>query len=101
MSRRGSPTLIGFDQAETWDRIWHRFTLMVEREISPYPMVFNRSRKDLLCFQRWVIAMGGLYRFISWGDYERETKSAESVEAWKPYADRLKAALPKLQKEAA
>lgn len=93
--------LIGFDPAETWDRIWHRFTLMVERQISPYPMVFNRARKDLLSFQRWVIAMGGLYRFISWGDYERETKSAESVEAWKPYADRLTAALPKLQKAAA
>lgn len=92
--------LVGFDPAETWDRLWHRFTLMVEREISPYPMVFNRARKDLLCFQRWVIAMGGLYRFISWGDYERETKSAESVEAWKPYADRLAAALPKLRKAA-
>jgi hypothetical protein len=92
--------LLGFDPAETWDRIWHRFTKMVERGISPYPMVFNRSRKDLLCFQRWVIAMGGLYRFIAWNDYERGTKSEESVEAWKPYADRLKAVLPKLQKAA-
>ena len=45
--------------------------------------------------------MGGLYRFISWGKYERETKSAESVEAWQPYAERLMAVLPKLQKEAA
>lgn len=93
--------LLGFDKAETWDRIWHRFTSMVERGISPYPMVFDRSRKDLLCFQRWTIAMGGLYRFIAWGDYERETKSATSVEAWKPYQERLMAALPKLQKVAA
>lgn len=93
--------LIGYDAAETWPRIWHRFTLMIERGISPYPMVFNRSRKDLLCFQRWVIAMGGLYRFISWGKYERETKTKESVEAWEPFADRLMAALPKLQKEKA
>ena len=88
--------LIGFDPSETWDRIWHRFTKMVERGISPYPMVFNRSRKDLLCFQRWVIAMGGLYRFIAWDVYERETKSAESVEAWKPYAKRLREALPRV-----
>jgi hypothetical protein len=93
--------LIGFDKNETWDRIWHRFTKMVERGISPYPMVFNRARKDLLCFQRWVLNMGGMYRWISWGDYERGTKSAESLEAWRPFADRLLAALPRLQKEAA
>jgi len=88
--------LIGYDKAETWDRLWHRFTKMVERQINPYPMVFDR-RPELLCFQRWVIACGGQYRFISWGDYERTTKSAESVEAWKPYADRLAEALPKLK----
>lgn len=91
--------LIGYDKAETWDRLWHRFTRMVERGISPYPMVYER-RPDLLCFQRWVIAGGGQYRYISWGDYERETKTAESVEAWKPYADRLANALPKLKKAA-
>lgn len=84
--------LIGYDEAETWDRIWYRFTLMVERQISPYPMVYVR-RPDLLCFQRWVIAGGGQYRFIPWGDYERSTKSAESVKAWRPYADRLGRAL--------
>lgn len=72
--------LIGFDPAETWARIWHRFNRMIERGISPYPMVFNRDRKDLLCFQRWVIM--GLYRIISWGDYLSKTKSAESVRAW-------------------
>lgn len=72
--------LIGFDPAETWLRIWHRFNRMVERGISPYPMVFDRKRADLLCFQRWVIT--GLYRFVPWGDYERSTKSPESVLAW-------------------
>jgi hypothetical protein len=96
--------LIGYDPLETWGRIWHRFTRMVERGISPYPMVYaplgRDPRADLKCFQRWVIAAGGMYRWISWGNYERETKSAASVEAWKPYADRLRAALPKLQKAA-
>jgi hypothetical protein len=76
--------LIGFDPAETWPRIWHRFNRMVARGISPYPMVYDRARKDLLCFQRWVIT--GIYRFVPWGEYERSTKSAESVEAWKAAA---------------
>lgn len=72
--------LIGFDHTETWARIWHRFNRMVERGIEPYPMVYNRKRADLLCFQRWVIT--GIYRFVKWPDYERSTKSAESVTAW-------------------
>lgn len=76
--------LIGYDKAETWDRIWHRFKRMVERGIDPYPMVFDRSRSDLLCFQRWVIT--GLYRFVPWGEYRRETKSPESVTAWEEAA---------------
>lgn len=100
LERNGVPSkhlmaymLIGCDPEETWGRIWHRFTKMVEREILPYPMVFNRARKDLVCFQRWVIT--GYYRAKAWGDYERETQSPESVEAWKPYAERLEAALPR------
>lgn len=72
--------LIGFDKTETWERIWHRFNRMVERGIEPYPMVFDKSRRDLVCFQRWVIT--GLYRFVPWDKYERETKSAESMEAY-------------------
>lgn len=73
--------LIGYDPLETWGRIWHRFNRMVERGIKPYPMVYNRKRADLLAFQRWVVT--GLYRIVPWGDYERETKSAESVAAWR------------------
>lgn len=69
--------LVGFDGAETWERIWHRFRRMTARGIRPYPMVYDRSRRDLLAFQRWVIT--GLYRAVSWLDYKRETKTAESV----------------------
>lgn len=72
--------LIGYDESETWTRIWHRFNRMVERGIEPYPMVFDRRRADLLCFQRWVIT--GLYRAVPWTQYERETKSRESVDAY-------------------
>jgi hypothetical protein len=77
--------LIGFDKQETWDRIWYRFKRMVEREIEPYPMVFQERdqepRADLKCFQRWTNL--GLYRFIPWADYRRQTKSDESVAAWR------------------
>jgi hypothetical protein len=72
--------LIGYDKAETWERIWHRFNRIVERGIEPYPMVYDRSRADLLCFQRWVIT--GLYRIVPWNEYERSTKSIESMDAY-------------------
>lgn len=72
--------LIGFDAKETWERIWHRFNRMVERGIEPYPMVYDRTRTDLICFQRWAIR--GLYRIVPWDEYVRSTKSEESVEAW-------------------
>lgn len=111
LERNGIPSdhvmaymLIGFDPVETWDRIWYRFTKMVERGINPYPMVFaptgQKPRRDLKAFQRYVLNKGGMYRWISWGDYERGTKSLDSVEAWKPYSERLAVALPKLRKAA-
>lgn len=60
--------LIGYDKTETWPRIWHRFNRMAERGIMPYPMVFDRSRKDLTAFQRWVIT--GIYRHTPFEDYQ-------------------------------
>jgi hypothetical protein len=83
-SRVRAYMLIGYDRQETWDRIWYRFRLMVERKIQPYPMVYTpkgtSAPADLKCFQRWVNV--GLYRFVSWPDYRRQTKSDESVAAW-------------------
>jgi hypothetical protein len=64
--------LIGYDPAETWERLWHRFNRMVERGIEPYPMVYDRGRKDLRAFQRWVIT--GLYRAIPWEQYNVSIK---------------------------
>jgi len=72
--------LIGFDPNETWARIWHRFLRMTARGIMPYPMVYDRSRKDLLAFQRWVVT--GLYRIVPWDKYKRETKSPASMDAY-------------------
>lgn len=72
--------LIGYAPDESWDRIWHRFNRMVDRGIEPYPMVYDRSRADLLCFQRWVIM--GLYRIVPWNEYRRETRSPESTASY-------------------
>lgn len=72
--------LIGFDKAETWERIWHRFNRMVAAGILPFPMVYDRARADLRCFQRWAVT--GLYRAVPWNEYRHFGKSTESVEAW-------------------
>lgn len=67
--------LIGFDPAETWDRILYRFNRMVERGIRPYPMVFDNSRRDLKAFQRWAVT--GLYRAVPWEAYQVSAKAAD------------------------
>jgi len=69
--------LVGFDKRETWPDIWHRFGRMVELGIMPYPMVYDRSRKDLCAFQRY--ANLGLYRIFSWVDFENPWKPPESL----------------------
>jgi hypothetical protein len=75
--------LVGFDKAETWERLIYRFTAMVARGIQPYPMVFgdktrklpsggtNRTIEHLTLgdFQRWVVT--GLYRAVDFADYAR------------------------------
>lgn len=66
--------LVGFDKRETWEAIWHRFNRMVARGILPYPMVFDRARKDLTAFQRWVIT--GLYRAVPWDEYRGHKEQA-------------------------
>jgi hypothetical protein len=70
--------LIGYDPLETWERLWHRFNRMVERGIEPYPMVFNRNRKDLTAFQRWVNT--GLYRIVPWAEYRSAHRTVESAQ---------------------
>ena len=60
--------LVGFDPAETWDRIHYRFDRMVAAGIRPYPMVFDPARRDLKQFQRWAVT--GLYRAVAWADYD-------------------------------
>lgn len=58
--------LTGFAPGETYSDIRRRFGAMVERDIEPYPMVFDCRVTDpdryrrLKQFQRWVVT--GLYR---------------------------------------
>jgi len=69
--------LVGYDKNETWPRLWHRFNRMIERGIKPYPMVFDRSNKELVAFQRWVVT--GIYRHTPWSEYESRWKTDESL----------------------
>lgn len=64
--------LIGFDPSETEARILHRFGRMAERGIRPYPMVYDRSRRDLVALQRWAIT--GLYRAVPWTEYRHNAR---------------------------
>lgn len=59
--------LVGYDSEETWERIFYRFNKMVEREIRPYPMVYNNKNKELKKFQRWVVRR--YYEFIPWEEF--------------------------------
>jgi hypothetical protein len=71
--------LVGFDPAETWERIHHRFNRMVERGVEPYPMVYDRSRRDLMAFQRWAVT--GLYRATPFADYKHNARRVVDIGA--------------------
>lgn len=68
--------LMGFDKAETFERIERRFWRMADLGIMPYPMVYDPPRnalapKDLRRFQRWAIL--GRYHSCAFADFD-ETK---------------------------
>ena len=81
--------LVGYDKRETWERIFHRFNRMVEREIRPYPMVYQDKtlplggcnhrieKRTLKEFQRWAIRKA--YTFIPFQDYDVSAKGRGSV----------------------
>jgi hypothetical protein len=78
--------LVGYDNSETWERLFYRFNKMVARGIRPYPMVFgDRERtlplggfnqriahRTLSEFQRWVIRKS--YTFIPFEFYDVNAK---------------------------
>lgn len=85
--------LIGFDPAETMERIRYRFDRMVSRGILPYPMVYDRSRADLKAFARWAIT--GMYNFIPFEEYDtrvRNRRAADPAQVGLAFASPTKAA---------
>lgn len=69
--------LVGFDPAETWERIFHRFDRMVERGIRPYPMVFDPTHKELKRFQRWAVRK--YYEHIPFDEFEQSARSPDKT----------------------
>jgi len=83
--------LIGWDEAETWERLFYRFNRMVALGIRPYPMVYgDRHRKlplgglnadigkrTLGEFQRWVIRKA--YTFVPFDEYDVNAKGKTTV----------------------
>lgn len=54
LARAGVPSshllvfmLVGFDPAETWGRVLHRFERMAERKMRPYPMIYGDKLRDI------------------------------------------------------
>lgn len=73
--------LIGWDKAETWERVFYRFEKMTALGIRPYPMIYgDRARslpgkyptRTLGEFQRWVIRKA--YNFIPFENYDVNAK---------------------------
>lgn len=69
--------LIGWDRAETWERVFYRFERMTEIGILPYPMIYGDRHRSLPGkyagrtlgeFQRWVIRKS--YNFIPFAEYD-------------------------------
>lgn len=74
--------LVGYDPAETWDRVFYRFNRMVALGIRPYPMIYGDrvrtlplggcnepvAHRTLGEFQRWVIRKA--YNFVPFRDYD-------------------------------
>jgi hypothetical protein len=72
--------LVGFDPAETMERVLYRFNHMVALGIRPYPMVYQAPLHSadryrmLKRFQRWAVT--GLYRAVAFDDYDANRKKA-------------------------
>ncbi len=66
--------LVGYRPEETWDELMYRFNTLVGLGAKPYPMVYDRTRKDLKAFKRWAIT--GLYRAVPFEKYDVRIKTS-------------------------
>lgn len=69
--------LVGYAKGETFEEILYRFNELAALGCLPYPMPFDRTRKDLRAFARW--ATTGLYRSIPWEAYDVRIKKARTA----------------------
>lgn len=88
--------LIGFRKGETEQEILYRFNEMVALGCKPYPMVFDRTNKRLLMFQRWVIRRlyelresRGNKPLVPWETYTRQAESQANREKHRKDQQRL------------
>ena len=68
--------LIGYSPTETLKDVFYRFEKMVERGVLPFPMVYDRTRKDLTDFQRYVVR--GIYRYVDYEHYSSSIRRKQS-----------------------
>lgn len=71
--------LVGFKKNESEDEVFYRFNEMVKLGCHPYPMVFDRTKKRMVEFQRWVIRR--YYQFVPWKDYIEKNLPGVPAEA--------------------
>jgi len=64
--------LVGWASDETMERVLYRFNRMAERGMRPYPMVYDRTNRELCRFQRWAIR--GSKLGIPWEEYDARAK---------------------------
>ena len=79
--------LVGYDERETWDAVFHRLNVMLEYGIMPYPMVYQKVGESksgnaleyrlLRLFQKWVIKR--YYEILPWYEFLAEKISREDL----------------------
>ena len=67
--------LVGYAPDETMERIMYRFQRLVDVGCRPYPMVYDRSKTELVQFQRWAIRR--YYTMMPWEDYDPHWRPAK------------------------
>ena len=65
--------LVGFAKDETMKDVLHRYQKLVDAGCMPYPMVFDRTNRELRDFARWVI--GRYHEFVPWEQYLEDDAS--------------------------
>ena len=68
--------LVGYAPDETMEDVFYRFNHLKDAGCKPFPMVFDRTKRDMVAFQRWVIRR--YHEFVPFADYKSNWK-AEAV----------------------